>query len=438
MKVEKTEQARLHRFSSASLPLQVPFFYGWVIVAVSALGVFFSGPGQTYTVSVFIDAYIRDFEMERTVVSGIYSAATLCAGFLLFIVGRLIDRYGRRAMAVVIGLLLGLACLFNSAVAGPITLFAGFFMLRLFGQGSMTLLPSTLVPQWFLRYRGRALSIMGLGGLIGASVFPPLNNWLFELIGWRGTWQVLGAMLILIFVPLAFLLIRNKPEDVGMLPDGQPHPDSDHQAVDKSSRSHPVVEESWTVKEAMRTRAFWFLLFCVVVPALVITGLTFQLFSILGEYGVGRTTTAFLLSFVPIVAFLAQLLSGFLVERIKVHAMLGFSFLLNIVAMLTLYYSATPAMIFVFAVLWGISQGLLSVTLQVIWPNYYGREHLGKIGSITATATVIGSAFGPIPFGWAYDHLGGYSDMILLMTLFPVAAMILAFLSPPPKKNRPV
>lgn len=245
-------------------------------------------------------------------------------------------------------------------------------------------------------------------------------------------------MLILIFVPLAFLLIRNKPEDVGMLPDGQPHPDSDHQAVDKSSRSHPVVEESWTVKEAMRTRAFWFLLFCVVVPALVITGLTFQLFSILGEYGVGRTTTAFLLSFVPIVAFLAQLLSGFLVERIKVHAMLGFSFLLNIVAMLTLYYSATPAMIFVFAVLWGISQGLLSVTLQVIWPNYYGREHLGKIGSITATATVIGSAFGPIPFGWAYDHLGGYSDMILLMTLFPVAAMILAFLSPPPKKNRPV
>ena len=85
---------------SSKVPFRTPFFYGWVIVAVSGLGLFFSSPGQTYSISMFINEYIREFGWSRTFVSLLYSAATMLSGLLLFFVGRVIDRYGGRRMSI--------------------------------------------------------------------------------------------------------------------------------------------------------------------------------------------------------------------------------------------------------------------------------------------------------------------------------------------------
>jgi len=165
------------------LPFETPFFYGWLIVALAALGVFFSGPGQTFSISVFVDEYVRDLGLSRSLVSSLYSSATLVAGFLLFGVGRLVDVFGQRAMMVCAGLALAAAAVFNSLITMPWTLFVGFFVLRLFGQGSMSLIPITLVPQWFVTKRGRAFSLMSLGGIVGAAAIPPLNAWDCCLMG---------------------------------------------------------------------------------------------------------------------------------------------------------------------------------------------------------------------------------------------------------------
>ena len=116
---------------SQSSVLSTPFYYGWVIVFISACGIFFSGPGQTYSNAVFIDSYIRDFGWSRSFVSGIYSVATLFSGLLLLLVGRAIDRYGQRRMSVLISALLAVACLWNSFITGSVMLFIGFFLIRL-------------------------------------------------------------------------------------------------------------------------------------------------------------------------------------------------------------------------------------------------------------------------------------------------------------------
>src|SRR6056297_3581503 len=103
-------------------------YYGWVIVIIAGFGAFFSGPGQTYSVSIFINSYVDGFGWSRSLVSGYYSFATL---------------------------------------------FVGFFFLRLMGQGSISLLPSTLVARWFSRQRVKALSVRALGGVIGSALCPP-------------------------------------------------------------------------------------------------------------------------------------------------------------------------------------------------------------------------------------------------------------------------
>lgn len=424
--------------AQSSLHKNSPFFYGWYIVLAAAVGVFFSGPGQTYAVSVFIDYYIQDFGWSRSLVSGIYSSATLAAGLLLFLVGRMVDKHGQRRMMLIIGSLLSIACFWNSFVLGPVMLFIGFFMLRLFGQGSMTLIPNTLVPQWFVVKRGRALSFMAIGGFLSSASFPPLNTWLITSFGWENAWRILGSSLVLILLPIVYFLVKNKPEDIGLLPDN---------AVSKkrlAERKEEKMEEeqedegfetNWTVKEAMRTRAFWFILFCVSIPALVNTGLTFHLFSILGEQGVPGSTAALILSIMAIVGFPVTMVSGFILERVNVHIVLGLSFIGQIIFILLLTQVNTYILAIGFAVLWGIIGGIERITLNIIWPNYFGREHLGSIKGIATTTMVIGSAFGPLPFGIAYDVFGGYTEILLIILIFPILGTLAAFLSPPPKKT---
>ena len=135
-------------------PIKTSFYYGWVILFMSALAFFFSGPGQTYSISIFIDHYIKQFGWSRSLVSSLYSGGTLISGLILTFMGQKIDKYGHRKMIVIISLSLGAAALWMSIISNPIMLLIGFFLMRFFGQGSMGLWPQTLVPHllsfiWF-------------------------------------------------------------------------------------------------------------------------------------------------------------------------------------------------------------------------------------------------------------------------------------------------
>ncbi|MFB4162973.1 MFS transporter [Alteribacillus sp. JSM 102045] len=417
------------------LPVNPPFFYGWIIVLISGLGAFFSGPGQTYTFSVFFDAYIQDFSASRTTISGIYSAATLCAGLSLFLIGRLIDKKGQRFMAVTVGTMLAIACFWNSMLLGPIMMFIGFYLLRLFGQGSMTLVPNTLVPQWFDKQRGRALSFMTLGVLISAAALPPINLFLMETWGWRFAWQLWGILLLVVFVPLAFIFIRNKPEDVGLLPDDAGKGKDQMQAAAESAKKRKA--SSWTVQEAVRTRQFWFAMLCAAVPALINTGITIHLFSILGEKGIERTVIAFLLSLMPIAGFIFTLAAGFIVERLPIHHVYSAGFILNAATLIMLIYVQQIWLVVIYIVLWGVFDGTTKICNNIIWPNYFGLNNLGKLKSMATTTVVVGSALGPLPFGMAFDYFGSYNEILWIMMFLPLAAGILALLSPPPVKKKP-
>jgi MFS family permease len=433
------------------LPIPVPFYYGWIIVGMAAMGLFFSGPGQTYSISIFIDSYTEHFGWSRSLISSIYLAATLLAGSLMFIIGRLIDKYGQRNMSVYIAMLLGVACVLNSFVVGPIMLFFGFFMLRLFGQGSMSLIPGTLVPQWFIKQRGRALSIMAIGGFLSSASLPLFNAWLISTWGWPVAWRVWAGLLFLFFVPLAFLLIRNKPEDIGLLPDNairkQKYSSEEEEKIYKEipgnikqGQADPqedviVPEVNWTLKEAMRERAFWLILFCVAIPSMVNTGIVFHFVSILGENGITRNSSALILSIMALVAFPITFIAGFVVERVKVNLVLAASFLGQGLVMVLLIYTDSMMMAILFGIARGIVGGFEVISLGIIWPNYFGREHLGSIKGLAMTMMVVGSAFGPLPFALAYDWFGGYTQIILLMALFPLLGMIASFISPAPKKE---
>lgn len=401
-------------------------YYGWIILIVAAIGLFFSGPGQTYSISVFIDYYIHKHNWSRSLISSLYSMATLTAGLILPIIGRKIDSIGHRKMMTIIPILLGLTCFWMGFVQNTIMIFIGFLFLRLFGQGSMTLMPSTIVPKWFIKKRGLALSLMSLGGAIGSASIPVLNNLLINKLGLSYTWGILGTLLIIFMAPMAWIFIRNEPEDIGLIPYGG----KDIGQID-NSQTHD--EQSWSLKQAMKIRTFWLILFCMLIPSMINTGLTFHMVSIMKSKGYSSGFAALILSIIATTQLPCTFLAGYIVDKFKVHYVMGVNFLIMLLSMVALFYGKSSIWIILYGVLNGIFMAFNSVSTNVIWPNYFGRKHLATIRGVAMTAVVIGSSLGPLPFGFSYDIFKGYSEILVIMTVFPVMGSIFSFISPPPK-----
>jgi MFS family permease len=410
---------------------KLPFFYGWVIIIISAMSLFFAGPGQTYSVSIFINAYIKEFGWSRSLVSSIYSFASLCAGLILPFIGRKIDGVGHRKMLTIISFLLGITCLWMSFVFNPVMLFIGFVFLRLLGQGSMTLIPSTLVSQWFVKKRGRAISLMTIGGVISSASVPVINNWLINLVGMKFTWIIWAVLLMTIMAPLGWILVRNRPEEMNLLPDGESIKSNMNEAKENKGT---IIEGKvdWTLKAAMKTRTFWLMMFCMTVPSMINTGLTFHMLSIIEEKGLSIAFAASVLGLTAIMQLPLNFLAGHMVDRIKVHYIRAVNYWILVLALIAISTGTSSKVVILYAVLSAVFNAFNSVTTEALWPTYYGRKHLGSIRSMATTAMVIGSALGPLPFGFAFDMLHGYKEILIIMMIFPIIASFASIISPPP------
>jgi len=392
---------------------------------------FFSGPGQTFSVSAFIDPIIAEFGWSRSLISSLYAAGTLVAGFTMTLMGRLVDAKGYRTMLLVVVTCLACACLLMSFVFNPMMILVAFIGLRIFGQGSMTLIPNSLVPQWFITKRARAMSLVALGIMVSSALLPYINTLVIEAVGWRNAWRLWAVLLLVIMAPAAYFLVRNRPEDMGLLPDNAA-PSTEVDSLEK-----PVDEVAFTLERALRTSAFWIVLLAGSVPAMVGTGLTFHHMSILVENGLSQAAAAGVFTVTALVAFPCTLIAGVLCDRWSLRIIFSLTLLVGVVTLFLYPIAATPAAAAVLGVMRGIEQGFLTIIAGVIWPQYFGRRYLASIRGVATMAMVLGSALGPPLFGAAYDLFGGYREVSLATAALPLAAAISALFLKEPKDTGP-
>lgn len=413
-----------------------PIYYGWIIVFIGAMTLFFNSPGQTFSVSIFIDYYIEEFGWSRSQISSFYSIATLVSGLSMPFVGNLIDKKGHRTSIGVVTFLFGLALIWMSQVNAPWMILIGFLFIRMFGQGAMSLIPSVLIPQWFNKKRGRAFSFVTVGAVLGSATIPPLNNFLIQSSGLTFAWLFWAAAILFVMMPIGVIFVRNRPEDIGQLTDGIPN----KQTITSDNKSDIDLkneyDESWTLQEAKKTRSFWLMLFSSIVPAMINTAFTFHMVSIITEKGYDAAFAAYLLSAIAITQMAMTFAAGYVLEKVKVNIVKATNFILYFIILLLLNFSEQQFILIIFAILQGSFAAFDSVSTNVLWPDYFGKAHLGKIRGLTMSAMVIGSALGPLPFGIAFDVFGGYNEILLISLILPTLAAIACFFSPAPiKKN---
>ena len=454
-------ERRQTRYASrpSRLVHSTPFYYGWVIVAIGATGGIMTNPGQTPGFSAFLNHFIADLGLSRSVVSTLYTAATLTASLFLPWVGRLFDRHGSRFMICLFSLLLGLACIYMSLVRNAVMLFFGFVILRQFGQGSLTLASKNVINLWWVLHRGRIMGIVGVIGALLSGLFPYLANTLIDQYGWRWTYVILGGILLGIMLPLGWIFTRDRPEDHGLLPDGagetdeaegadggvapntdpapqdESAPSDEESAPSSRTASANPLEINWTLAQAKRTPAFWVTCGAMSCVAMLNTGLYFHIFSVFEDGGLSSSTAATV--FVPIAATSAafQLISGLVITRVHPRFLLAISLLMECVVLVSAAHLTSVTHAYAFGIFWGAQSGIEMLVMAVVFANYYGRRHLGAIAGFSSTLLVAASALGPMPFGIARDLMGGYGPVLTTMAIVPFSlAFACIFLGKPPAR----
>jgi MFS family permease len=408
--------------------------YGLVTLFICALSVFFSGPGQTYFTSVFVEHYIREFGWSRSTISSLYSVATLFSGSLLLFVGRFSDKFGSRKVTLVAAFFLGISCLVSSLIHAPWMLLLVFFLGRINGQGSLTLMPATILPRWFVSKRAFAFSLMSLGGVLGSALMPPLNHFLISQFGWRLTWRLWALIIWLFFLPLVYLFLYDNPGQMGLLPDLGKVKD----ATENEQKAAVQFDKtpSWTLREAMRVFPFWGMLFVQALNPMISTGITFHFISLMSNKNVAETDAPFLLSLIALTSLPTTLLAGTILNKIKTHhAGIIFTVILSSSLTILLLTQNKNAAI-LFAVLQGMAQGLQIVWGGLVWPDYFGTRYLGSIRGLAMTINVIASAIGPFLFGAIFDQFNSYMPVLYTALALVLVSIIVVSLSPKPRRKQ--
>lgn len=389
------------------------------------LGIIATAPGQNFTVSLFVDAFIADFGLERTVVSGLFSLGTFIAALSLTWLGSGVDRFGNRFMNTVLGVLMALTLMLFATVGGPVGLFLGFLALRGLGQGGLWISSTTAIAQWFRSRRGRMTSLALAGFWLFQSVYVPFLQDLITAIGWRQVWVVLGLGTAVLIVPAMWLLMRDRPEQFGLTPDN----------LTQSATDALPEEDNWTLREAMHTTLFWiFTAGRLLVPAFI-SGVVFHQISIFAQVGHSPQVAADTYGIVALITALVTLVSGAIMDRFNPARAMALQLATAAITLFLAMHMEEGWMLLLFAVALGTTMGTGPVFDGTVWANLFGRRYQGAIRGFVASALVIGTAFGPIGYGLSYDLTGGYAPILTLGIILMGLMFILSFFAHKPEHH---
>ncbi len=405
------------------------------MLAIAAVGQYMSAPGQSYSVAAFKDPMREGLALSETNFSLAYGFATVVSACLLPWVGRLVDKLGARIMLPLISISLAAACFFMSTIDSLPKLYAAFSCIRSLGQGSLTLVSVWLVGEWFERRRGMATAIAGLGGAASVMTVPLVNNWLIETYDWQTAWQVLSIAVAATLVIPGLILIRDRPEDIGLTPDGI-LPESKTEAKAESERHGPQIvalEDSWSVNQVLWDFTFWKLLSIPATAALVGTGLIFHQVSLLGSRGLPAEWALGMLSIQAGFASLMTFPAGWATDRIEGRFILLAAMLFLALALIIVIIMPSPWMVILYALLLGAQGSIFRSTGTVIWINYYGRVNQGAIRGVAWAVMILASAVGPIPLALSIDRFGSYQPALMLFLLLPILSAAAVWSALPPR-----
>ena len=388
-------------------PFALPFYYGWVNVAVAALAMVGTLPGRTQGLGLITEPLLRDLQIDRVVFAQINLWATLIGALFCLGVGRLIDRFGGRAVLTVVSALLGAVVLCMSRAEGAAAVALLITLTRGFGQSALSVVSITVVGKWFVRRLDMAMAVYTVALSIGFMVAFPSVGAAVIGYGWRAAWAAVGLSVLLGLAPLGWLLVRRSPESCGVTPDGEGRAE---EAAGEGSAGH-------TLRQALATPSFWVFGLASAVYGLTASGIALFNESILAERGFDASVYHRSLVIVALTSLAGNFLGGWLASKWKMNRLLALAMCLLAGSLLALPHVKSQAHVAAYAVVMGLAGGFVIVIFFSFWSRAYGRAHLGRIQGAAQALTVVASAVGPLLLAECVARTGSYAAMFYLLAL---------------------
>jgi MFS family permease len=387
-----------------------------------------------YAYGVFLPPMCEEFGWSRSALSGPYTVFMVADGMLGPLVGICVSRYGARRNIIIGNLMAALGLLGMSFAREVWHIYLLFGILTgggvAFGSFIAT---TTVVNNWFVRRRTLAMSLLIAAGGIGGLALPPLISLIISSIGWRCGWTCLAIMHLVLVMGIGSLLVRNRPEEMGQVPDGDIGGTA--QAETANSRGARVYQTpvDWKLGDALRTPSLWLVMFFQIACSFTLGMLTLHQVAYLQDLGQSHMMASTALGLLVGMSIVGRLLCGALGTRIEGRHLAAVCLIGMSIGIIVLMNIRAMPLIYLYTVLTGIGYGGVIVVGPALIGAYFGRTSYAQIMGWTAPVGILFGAGSPLLAGFIYDTTGSYIPVFWAAIGLQVAGLAAAFLARPPR-----
>ena len=387
-------------------------YYGWYLIPVFGTVMLVATTPLFHAMGIWAVAMENAFGWNRTKLSLALTFTRVEGGILGPLEGYLIDKFGTRRMVLIGMLIMAVGWIIFSRINHLFVFYLAYLVIAL-GQGLGSWLAlNTMINNWFVRRRSMAMGLGNSVSRLGSLLLVPILAWLMdpdfpERFGWSNTSLVLGIVLILVAFPIT-RLIRNKPEEYGLLPDG----DTPEEAMKHKEEAIKAGTEQidFTVSQALKEPSFWLISFGHGFTSMVLLALMLHLAPMMTDEGYSIQTAAYVVSGYTGVSMIFQLIGGYVGDRVpKNVALMVFTMSQALGVLLLTFGPPTLLVAYGFALLFGIGFGGRNPISAAIRGDYFGRKNFGKIMGISQVPMNVLLLIGPVFAGFMRDWKGDYT-----------------------------
>ncbi|HLN86812.1 MAG TPA: MFS transporter [Candidatus Limnocylindrales bacterium] len=414
--------------------MQLPFFYGWLIVAIAMVAGFVSSGVSNVMMAVVLKPISEDLGWSRTVTAAAITLGSFAGGLLSPLFGPVADRFGPRILLPLGGVLVGLLSIGVSLSSRPWQFYATFVPARALTEFLLCgVVPYTAIANWFHLKRPRAMGLVAMSTPLGSAAMTLIYQFLVINYGWRSAFLVLGsAFLILVVVPGAIFL-RRQPEDLGMFPDGIAPTFASDAVSGRDARTANSHEPNWSRAEAMRTSTLWLLVASVLLASLGTGGIAFHMVAYFTDVNIAPAAAAGAFSAMALSGALGNGVWGSIAEHFSARGLSVATTVLSAASVALLMQVDSPPLAYLFGMLFGISaRGGTAVLTQILLAHYFGRRSFGAISGVLEPFHKGGLGIGALVAGVAFDLFGDYRTVFSgFLSMYLLSALLIFWARPP-------
>ncbi len=418
---------------------RTPVYYGWVVLTMAALATYAATGVAQVTIGGIQNLIFEDMGWDRQTIAFAVTAGTWTSGLLTPIFGRLTDRHGPRRLMPPAALIVAVSFFALAGIGQVWHFYAAYIVARSIANPNLVgVVPRTVAVNFFRRRRNLALGLTSTFRPVSGAINIQVISGIAAVYDWRVAYRALGTFAALLVIPL-LLIMRRRPEDIGLAPDGDPplgaRGDGPQAGMNVGEIAPALEEDGWSAGEAFATRAFWLIIIAEMLTILTSGTIGFQIVPFLVDSGLSQPVAGAALSLSSLLGALTSPGWGLLADRYQPRKLAALSTVLTLGTALVLFVSRGGPTLFVVAVAWGTASGGLNVLGSMMLATYFGRRSYGTITGLAGPFQMVflglGPTFGAVIFGLT----GGYRVIWMYAIGSYLIAAILIFIARQPSRR---